>query len=47
MSIYSLDSSFRPLYPLSKLFSWTKAKKIKQKKTKKKLFVLKFKARKD
>ena len=28
MSIYSLDSSFRQLFPLSHLFSETKAKKL-------------------
>ena len=30
--IYSLDSSFRQLSPLSSLFPWTKAKKLKAKK---------------
>ena len=37
MSIYFLDSSFWQLFPLSQLFSSTKAKKLKKKKN---LFVL-------
>ena len=28
MSIFSLDKTFRQLFPLSQLLSWTKAKKL-------------------
>ena len=44
MSIYSVDSSFTQLFPLSQLFPQTKAKKLtKKKKKKKKSFCIKSK----